>query len=103
MPDPIGPFRGPRQEGVDYFDDVLTDNAPGIFDGSDGAVDYDKIKSKKKPTNSYKWCAKLKKSNPRHRIFNNFPQLFSDKPETVAKPPSEESLLLLRQRRGLKN
>ena len=32
---------------MDYFDDVLTDNAPGIFDGSDGAVDYDKIKSKK--------------------------------------------------------
>ena len=47
MPDPVGVWRGARQEGVDYGDDIMSDNSGGIFEDSDGLVDYDSVKSRK--------------------------------------------------------
>jgi hypothetical protein len=39
-----GPYQGPRDPNVDYFDDIMGDNSPPtIFDG-DGFRDYEAIK-----------------------------------------------------------
>ena len=46
MPDPIGLYKGPRQEGVDYFDDYALDTEHAIFKG-EALDDYDKVKTHK--------------------------------------------------------
>jgi hypothetical protein len=44
-----GPYKGQRERGIDYFDDIMSDNSiPAIFDtdlGGGGMRDYEKVSS----------------------------------------------------------